>query len=216
MATNANVARLVARRAAAVADGVPELVQRLAGGEADATARHRGAAQHDPGEADADRDSGEPDERRHPPAVEAEPVGDAPDRRGERDQQPGEHERRHADLARVHDLDETLRVEARRAEELQLDRVVERLHLAHPVEVAHRRDDVLHVGHDQVAGDELDHPAHDVLGRPQQARRARPVEAVSPQALERLDHAAMVGREPLGPRERRPARKLGQHLPLAR
>ena len=91
-----------------------------------------------------------------------------------------------------------------------------RLHLAHPVEVAHRRRDVLHVRDDDVARNELDEPADDRAKRPEPGGGLRAVEAVAPEALERLDRAPVVDVEPVGPREHLGPRQLRQHLALAR
>ena len=162
------------------------------------------------------RDAYEPDEGRDPPVVEREPREQAPRRRAEREQEARDHEGRDADLPRAHDLAESLGVEARRPEELELARVGRRLHLARPVEVAHVRRHVLDVRDDDVAGDELDQPPDDDPGRPEPRGRLRAVEAVAAEALERLDRAPVVDVEPVGSREHLRPGELGEHLALAR
>ena len=216
IATIANVRHPSFGGLSAAADVVPHGAQRLAHREADPAARERGPAEDDPREADPDHDADEAHQQCDPPVREREAAHQAPERRRDRDQDPGEHERRHADLARAHDLDECLRVEARGTEQLQLGRVGRRLHLARPVEVPHLRDDVLHVRDDEVARDEPDEPADHVPERPQRGARLRAVEAVPTEALERFDQAAVIRVEAVGAGERRPSRELREHLALAR
>ena len=105
---------------------------------------------------------------------------------------------------------------ARGLQELAFARAGLGLHLAHPVEVAHVHGDALAVSDDDVPRDELDQVADRRAERAELLARSRAVMPVAAQALERDEHAAVVGLEAVGSRERCRSRELAQHLAVAR
>ncbi len=103
-----------------------------------------------------------------------------------------DHECRHTDLAALGDLHESLRVDPRRPDELELVRPARRLHLPKPVEAAQVHGDVLHVRDDDVPGDELDEEPDRRAQQMDVRTRARAVVSVAAQAFEGNQHTPVI------------------------
>lgn len=183
--------------------------------ETDAPARQRRAAQDDPRDEQADGYAREAREERDPPRADGS-RREAPDGEPGGDEDRPDHERRDADLASSRDLDERLRVEPRRPEQLELARAADGLQLAHPVQVAKVHRDRLAVRDDDVARDELDQVANRRAEPAKTRGGVRAVVAVAPEALGGDQDAAVVVLEAIGMSERRGARELREPLPVAR